>query len=46
MLAAGCLGVALFRTINVTLPCLGATAMVTLIIVGQLLTGVLIDAQG
>ena len=46
MLAAGCLGVALFQTINVTLPRLGATAMVTLIIVGQLLTGVLIDAQG
>ncbi len=46
MLAAGGLGVVLFQTINVTLPRLGATAMVTLIIAGQLVTGVLIDSQG
>jgi transporter family-2 protein len=46
MLASGFLGVALFLTINVTLPRLGAAAMIALIIVGQLLTGVFIDTQG
>ncbi|NLM72377.1 MAG: DMT family transporter [Synergistaceae bacterium] len=46
MLVSGTLGVVLFLTINVTLPRLGAAAMIALIIVGQLLTGVLIDTQG
>ena len=46
MLVSGFLGVALFLTINVTLPRLGAAAMIALIIVGQLLTGVFIDTQG
>jgi transporter family-2 protein len=36
----------LYQTINVTLPRLGATAMIVLIIVGQLLTGVAIDTFG
>jgi transporter family-2 protein len=36
----------LYQTINVTLPRLGGTMMITLIIVGQLLTGIVIDHFG
>jgi bacterial/archaeal transporter family-2 protein len=46
MLGAGIFGVILYQTISVTLPRLGSTMMVTLIIVGQLLVGVLIDQFG
>jgi transporter family-2 protein len=46
MLAAGIFGLILFQTINVTLPRLGATTMIALIIIGQLLTGVLFDTFG
>jgi transporter family-2 protein len=46
MLVAGCLGVLLIQTINITLPRLGATKMLTLIISGQLLTGVVLDTFG
>jgi transporter family-2 protein len=46
MLGAGVFGVILYQTINVTLPRLGSTLMVTLIISGQLLLGVIIDHFG
>ncbi len=46
MLGAGVFGVILYQTISVTLPRLGSTMMVTLIITGQLLVGVLIDHFG
>lgn len=46
MLGAGVFGVILYQTINVTLPRLGATNMLTLIIIGQLLTGVVLDTTG
>jgi transporter family-2 protein len=46
MLGAGIFGLILYQTINFTLPRLGGTAMITLIIVGQLLTGVVIDHFG
>jgi len=46
MLGAGVFGVILYQTINVTLPRLGSTLMVTLIISGQLLVGVIIDHFG
>jgi transporter family-2 protein len=46
MLASGIFGLILYQTINITLPRLGATAMVGLIIVGQLLTGLLLDYFG
>jgi len=46
MLIAGIFGLVLYLTINVTLPRLGSTMMVALIIVGQLLVGVLIDHFG
>jgi transporter family-2 protein len=46
MLCAGIFGVFLYMTISVTLPRLGSTMMVVLIIVGQLLTGVIIDHFG
>jgi transporter family-2 protein len=46
MFGAGILGLVLIQTINITLPRLGATSMLTLIIIGQLLTGVLLDASG
>jgi transporter family-2 protein len=46
MLGAGIFGLILYQTINFTLPRLGGTAMITLIIVGQLLTGVVIDHIG
>jgi bacterial/archaeal transporter family-2 protein len=46
MLIAGIFGLILYMTINVTLPRLGTTMVVALIIVGQLVTGVIIDHFG
>jgi bacterial/archaeal transporter family-2 protein len=46
MLGAGGLGVVLYLTLSRTIPRLGATSALTLIIVGQLLTGVVIDRFG
>ena len=46
MLIAGIFGLILYLTINVTLPRLGSTMMVALIIVGQLAAGVVIDHFG
>jgi bacterial/archaeal transporter family-2 protein len=46
MLGAGIFGLILYQTINVTLPRLGSTIMIALIITGQLLTGVVIDHFG
>jgi transporter family-2 protein len=46
MLMAGIFGLILYLTINVTLPRLGSTMMVSLIIVGQLMAGVVIDHFG
>lgn len=46
MLGAGIFGLILYQSINVTLPRLGATTMLVLIIIGQLLTGVLLDYFG
>ena len=46
MLIAGIFGLILYLTINVTLPRLGSTMVVVLIIVGQLVAGVVIDHFG
>jgi transporter family-2 protein len=46
MLGAGIFGLILYQTINVTLPRLGSTMMVVLIIIGQLLTGLVVDHFG
>lgn len=46
MLGAGVFGVILYLTISVTMPRLGATMMITLIIIGQLTAGILIDQFG
>ncbi len=46
MLIAGIFGVILYQTISVTLPRLGSTMMVALIIVAQLLVGVIVDHFG
>lgn len=46
MLVSGGFGVLLFLTLSHTLPRLGAGAAITLIIVGQLLMGLLIDQFG
>jgi len=46
MLGAGIFGLILYQTINVTLPRVGGTMMITLIIIGQLLMGVIIDHFG
>lgn len=46
MLFAGIFGLILYQTISVTLPRLGSTMMITLVIIGQLLTGMLIDHFG
>jgi transporter family-2 protein len=46
MLAAGVFGVILYQTINYTMPRLGSALVVTLIIIGQLLIGLLIDHFG
>ncbi len=46
MLGAGIFGLILYQTINVTLPRLGSTMMIALIIVGQLVVGIVIDQFG
>jgi transporter family-2 protein len=46
MLGAGIFGLILYQSINVTFPRLGGAMMVTLIIVGQLLVGIIIDNFG
>jgi len=46
MLIAGVFGLILYQTINITLPRLGSTMMITLVIVGQLFMGVIIDHFG
>ena len=46
MLGSGVFGLALYLTLSHTLPRLGATTAVTLIIVGQLVMGMLIDQFG
>ena len=46
MLCAGIFGLVLYLTINVTLPRLGSTLMIVLIIIGQLVMGVIIDHFG
>ena len=46
MLASGIFGLILYLTLSYTLPRLGALAAVSLIIVGQLLTGLVIDQFG
>ncbi|WP_244271879.1 DMT family transporter [Pseudovibrio denitrificans] len=46
MLASGVFGLILYLTITQTLPKLGATSAVLLIIVGQLLAGMVIDHFG
>ena len=46
MLIVGVWGLILYLTISVTLPRLGGTMVVTLIIVGQLLVGIVIDHFG
>ncbi len=46
MLTAGVFGVILYQTISIVLPKLGSTLMITLIISGQLITGVIIDHFG
>lgn len=46
MFFAGAFGLILYLTINYTLPRVGSTMVITLIIVGQLLMGVLVDQFG
>lgn len=46
MLGAGIFGLILYQSINVTFPRFGGAVMVTLIIVGQLLVGLVIDNFG
>lgn len=46
MFFAGAFGLILYLTINYTLPRVGSTMMITLIIVGQLLMGVMVDQFG
>jgi len=46
MLGAGIFGFILYQTINVTLPRLGGTMTMALIIAGQLLVGVIVDHFG
>ncbi len=46
MLGLGTFGVILYLTLSYTIPRLGATAAVTLVIVGQLSMGVIIDTFG
>jgi bacterial/archaeal transporter family-2 protein len=46
MLICGVFGVLLYQTISITLPRLGSTYMVTLIILGQLIVGLIIDHFG
>jgi transporter family-2 protein len=46
LIGSGSLGVVLIMSINHTIPRIGATAAIALIIVGQLITGMLIDHFG
>ncbi len=46
MLGAGIFGLILYLSISVTLPRLGGTMMITLIISGQLLAGLVLDHYG
>jgi len=46
MLGCGVLGLVLYLTLSQTIPKLGATAAITLLIVGQLFAGMLIDHFG
>ena len=46
MLGSGAFGVLLYVTINHTMPRLGATTALALIIIGQLAMGVLVDHFG
>lgn len=46
MLGAGIFGLILYLSINVTLPRLGSTMMITLIISGQLIAGLILDQFG
>ncbi|MCB0197840.1 MAG: DMT family transporter [Anaerolineae bacterium] len=46
MLVSGGLGLVLYLTLSHTMPRLGATSAVTLIIIGQLLIGMIIDQFG
>lgn len=46
MLAAGVFGLILYQTISITLPRLGSTMMVVLIIIGQLVLGLIVDHFG
>lgn len=46
MLGAGLFGLILYQSINITLHRLGATNMLVLIIIGQLLTGIVLDSFG
>jgi transporter family-2 protein len=46
MLGAGIFGLILYQTINVTLPRVGGTMMITLIIIRQLSMGIVIDHFG
>ncbi len=46
MLGAGVFGVILYQTMSITLPRLGSTLMITLIIIGELLVGIVVDNFG
>jgi len=46
MLGAGVFGVILYVTMSITLPRLGGTMVITLIIIGQLTMGILVDHFG
>lgn len=46
MLTAGIFGLILYQTIGITLPRLGSTMMIVLIIIGQLVLGAVIDHFG
>lgn len=46
MLACGAFGVVLFLSISYTIPKIGATAAITLVVLGQLLAGMVIDHFG
>lgn len=46
MLSAGVFGMFLYLSINITLPRLGSTTMITLILSGQLLAGLIMDQFG
>ncbi|MEM7320430.1 MAG: DMT family transporter, partial [Pseudomonadota bacterium] len=46
MLGSGILGLVLYLSLSQTIPTLGATSAITLVVVGQLLTGMAIDHFG